>query len=136
MKKILFLILGFFFGFTLIKSEAVSWFRIMEMFHFEAFHMYGIICSAIVVGAVSIWLIKKYQLRSVKGEAIRLAPKELNKGTVIGGLMFGFGWAMTGACPGPLYVLIGSGYSIVVVALISAVLGTYTYGILKERLPH
>src|SRR5436853_1785273 len=110
MNKIKFLLLGFIFGFTLVKSEAVSWFRIQEMFHFQSFHMYGIIGCAVVVGIISVWLIKKYNVKTTKGEEVRLVGKEMNKGTVIGGLLFGFGWAMTGACPGPLYVLIGSGY--------------------------
>jgi uncharacterized membrane protein YedE/YeeE len=136
MNKIKFLILGFVFGFILIKAEVVSWFRIQEMFHFQSFHMYGIIGSAVVVGMISVWLIKKKGVKSVNGAEIRFAAKEYNKGTIIGGLMFGFGWALTGACPGPLYALAGSGYLIIVVALLSAVLGTYTYGILKDRLPH
>ena len=136
MNKIKFLLLGFIFGFTLVKSEAVSWFRIQEMFHFQSFHMYGIIGCAVVVGIISVWLIKKYNVKTTKGEEVRLVGKEMNKGTVIGGLLFGFGWAMTGACPGPLYVLIGSGYLIVLAALLSAILGTYVYGVVKDRLPH
>jgi uncharacterized membrane protein YedE/YeeE len=135
MNKLKFLGLGFIFGFTLVKSEAVSWYRIMEMFHFQSFHMFGIIGSAVVVGIISVWLIKKYQLKAVNGEEVRLVGKGMTKGTIIGGLMFGFGWAMTGACPGPLYVLSGSGYLIVVVAFASAVLGTYIYGVYQEKLP-
>lgn len=136
MKNIKFLLMGFFFGFVLIKSEAVSWFRIQEMFLFQSFHMYGIILSAIAVGVTSIWLIKRYKIKSADGSEIMLVGKPSNKGTIIGGLMFGFGWALTGACPGPLYVLIGSGYLIVLAAFISAVMGTYVYGIMKGRLPH
>ncbi len=136
MKYLKYLIIGFCFGFVLIKSEAVSWFRIMEMFRFQAFHMYGIICSAIVIGATGVWLIRKFKIKAADGTPINLVPKELNKGTVIGGLMFGFGWAMTGACPGPLYVLAGSGYLVILMILLSAILGTYVYGLLKDKLPH
>jgi uncharacterized membrane protein YedE/YeeE len=136
MKNLKFLFFGTLFGFILVKSEAVSWFRIQEMFRFQSFHMYGIICSAIVVGLISVFLIKKFNAKTFSGEEIKIAPKEFTKGTVIGGFMFGLGWAMTGACPGPLYALIGSGLLIVVVILISAILGTYTYGVLKDKLPH
>jgi uncharacterized membrane protein YedE/YeeE len=136
MKNLRFLLFGTLFGFILVKSEAVSWFRIQEMFRFQSFHMYGIICSAIVVGATSVFLIKKFNAKTFSGEPIKIAPKEFTKGNVIGGFMFGLGWAMTGACPGPLYALIGSGITIVIVILLSAILGTYTYGVLKDKLPH
>lgn len=136
MSFLKYLIAGIFFGFLLIKAEVVSWFRIQEMFHFQSFHMYGIIGSAIAVGAASIYLIKKFQLKSADGNPIIIIPKELNKGTVIGGIIFGFGWALTGACPGPLYALTGSGASAFALMLIFALLGTYTYGILKDKLPH
>ena len=136
MKNLKFLILGAIFGFILIKAEVVSWFRIQEMFRFQSFHMYGVICSAIVVGIISIFLIKKFNVKTFSGEEIKIEDKVFTKGNVIGGLMFGFGWAMTGACPGPLYALIGSGLPIIIVVLLSAVLGTYTYGILKDKLPH
>lgn len=136
MKNFKFLILGTIFGFILIKAEVVSWFRIQEMFRFQSFHMYGVICSAIVVGLISILIIKKYKIKTFSGEEIKIEDKVFTKGNVIGGLMFGFGWAMTGACPGPLYALIGSGLPIVIVILLSAVLGTYCYGCLKDRLPH
>lgn len=136
MKYFKFLIFGTMFGFILIKAEVVSWFRIQEMFRFQSFHMYGIIGSAIFTGMISILIIKKLKVKSIDGEEIKIAPKELNKGTVIGGLMFGLGWAMTGACPGPLYALIGGGYPVIAVALFSAIVGTYTYGLLKDKLPH
>jgi uncharacterized protein len=136
MKNLKFLLFGTLFGFILVKSEAVSWFRIQEMFRFQSFHMYGIICSAIVVGVISVFLIKKFNVKTYSGEDIKIAPKEFTKGNIIGGFMFGLGWAMTGACPGPLYALIGSGLLIVVVILLSAILGTYTYGVLKDKLPH
>ena len=106
------------------------------MFRFQSFHMYGVICSAILVGLISILIIKKYKIKTFSGEEVKIEPKTFTKGNVIGGLMFGFGWALTGACPGPLYALIGSGLPIVIVVLLSAVLGTYTYGILKDKLPH
>ena len=136
MKNLKFLVLGIIFGIILIKAEVISWFRIQEMFRFQSFHMYGIICSAIVIGMISIFLIKKFNVKTISGEEIKIAPKELNKGTVIGGLLFGLGWAMTGACPGPLYALIGSGLLPIVVVLLSAVFGTYIYGVLKDKLPH
>ncbi len=136
MKNLKFLLLGTIFGFILIKAEVVSWFRIQEMFRFQSFHMYGVICSAIVVGIISIFLIKKFNVKTFSGEEIKIEDKVFTKGNVIGGLMFGFGWAMTGACPGPLYALIGSGLPIVIVILLSAVLGTYCYGCLKDKLPH
>ncbi|PBQ30762.1 transporter [Sphingobacteriaceae bacterium] len=136
MKNLKYLLAGTIFGFILIKAEVISWFRIQEMFRFQAFHMYGIIGSAIVVGMISILLIKKLKIKTISGEEIKIAPKEFTVGNIIGGLLFGLGWAMTGACPGPLYALIGSGLPIVIVTLLSAVLGTYVYGLLKNKLPH
>lgn len=136
MKTIKFLVLGFLFGIILIKAEVVSWFRIQEMFRFQSFHMYGIIGSAVVIGMISIWLIKKFNIKTISGEDIMIIPKLYTKGNIFGGLIFGLGWAMTGACPGPLYALIGSGSLVIIVVLISAILGTYTYGVLKDKLPH
>ncbi len=136
MNKFKFLLMGFIFGFILIKAEVVSWFRIQEMFRFQAFHMYGIIGCAVVIGMISVWLIKKYNVKTVGGDEIIIAPKEFTKGNIFGGLLFGLGWAMTGACPGPLYALVGSGLLIIAVVLLSAVFGTYMYGVLKDRLPH
>jgi uncharacterized membrane protein YedE/YeeE len=136
MKNLKYLIAGAIFGIILIRGEVISWFRIQEMFRFQAFHMYGTICSAIAVGLISIQIIKKFNIKTFSGEEIKIADKEFTKGNVIGGLMFGIGWAMTGACPGPLYALIGSGLPIVIVILLSAVLGTYCYGCLKNKLPH
>lgn len=127
---------GILFGIFLVKSQVVSWFRIQEMFRFQSFYMYGVIGSAIVVGFISIQLIKKFKIKSIHGEKIDLHPKPFNKGQVIGGLLFGFGWALTGACPGPLYALIGSGALVIIVALGSAVAGTWVYGLLRNRLPH
>ncbi len=136
MKNIKFLLLGTIFGIILIKGEVISWFRIQEMVRFQSFHMYGTICSAIAVGMLSIFLIKKFKIKTFSGEEIKIEDKQFSKGNIIGGLMFGIGWAMTGACPGPLYALIGSGLPIVIVVLLSAVFGTYCYGVLKEKLPH
>jgi uncharacterized membrane protein YedE/YeeE len=136
MKNFKYFIVGIVFGFILIKAEVISWFRIQEMFHFQSFHMYGIIGSAIAVGALSILIIKKFNIKSSDGNPIIITPKKLDKGTAIGGLLFGFGWALTGACPGPLYALVGSGHLIILVVLLSAIVGTFVYGILKEKLPH
>ena len=136
MSKIKFLILGFIFGVILIKAEVISWFRIQEMFRFQAFQMYGIIGSAVVIGIISIFLIKKYEVKTIHREEIKIVPKEFSKGNIIGGLIFGLGWAMTGACPGPLYALVGSGLLIIGVVLLSAVFGTWVYGCIKNKLPH
>ena len=136
MKNFKFLILGIIFGIILIKAEVISWFRIQEMFRFQSIHMYGIICSAIVVGLISVQIIKRFNIKRLSGEHIKLEPKKFNKGNIIGVFMFGLGWAMTGACPGPLYALIGSGLLVVVVVLVSAIFGTYIYGVMKDKLPH
>jgi uncharacterized membrane protein YedE/YeeE len=136
MTKFKFLLLGFFFGVILIKAEVISWFRIQEMFRFQAFQMYGIIGSAVVIGMISVWLIKRYNVKTIKGEPIVIAPKQFSKGNIFGGLMFGLGWAMTGACPGPLFALIGSGLLVIAVVLLSAIFGTYVYGVIKDKLPH
>ena len=136
MKYIKYLLLGAFFGIILVKSEVISWFRIQEMFRLQSFHMYGIIGSAIVVAAVSIALIKRYQWKSVEGETIVIAEKKFSWGNVIGGLIFGLGWAITGACPGPLFAQIGSGFVVVGITLLFAIAGTWVYGLLREKLPH
>lgn len=136
MKNLIFLGLGILFGFILTKAEVVSWFRIQEMFRFQSFHMYGVICSAIAVGMLSLFLIKKLKLKTFSGDDIKLEDKEYSKGNVFGGLIFGLGWALTGACPGPLYALIGSGYLVILVVLLSALMGTFVYGLLKDKLPH
>ncbi|HLF34975.1 MAG TPA: DUF6691 family protein [Cyclobacteriaceae bacterium] len=136
MKNLKYLLLGVFLGIILTKSEVISWFRIQEMFRFQSFHMYGIIGSAILVGAVFTQLIKRYHLKTVTGELIEVQNKPLHKGTIIGGIIFGFGWALTGACPGPLFALVGGGHSIILVALASAIFGTWVYGYFQARLPH
>jgi uncharacterized membrane protein YedE/YeeE len=131
-----YVIAGICFGILLVKSEVVSWFRIQEMFRLQSFHMYGVIGSAVVVGAISVWLIKKFNIRTVYGEKIEFSKRKFNKGQVYGGLIFGFGWAITGACPGPLYALIGSGATVVVVMVLSAIAGTWVYGKFRDKLPH
>ena len=128
--------LGIFFGMILTNGQVISWFRIQEMFRFDAFHMYGVIGSAILVGAISMQVLKRLNVRSWSGEAIVIEQKTLEKGTVFGGILFGIGWALTGACPGPLYALTGNGYPAFAVALLSAMGGAYVYGVLKSKLPH
>jgi len=135
-KELKYLFIGMLFGIVLVKSEVVSWFRIQEMFRFQAFHMYGVIGVAVMVGAISVQLIRRLDIRSTDGRKIDLTPKPFTKGNLIGGILFGLGWSMTGACPGPIYSLIGMGYLVFIVVLISAVLGTFVYGVLKDRLPH
>lgn len=130
------MLIGTLFGLVLTKTEAVSWFRIQEMFRFESFHMYGIIGSAVVVGMLSVFLIRRFQLKAVNGEAIVIPDKKLNKGSIIGGTLFGMGWALAGACPGPLYALVGAGYPIILVSILSALLGTWVYSYLRPKLPH
>lgn len=131
-----YLIVGILFGIVFIKAEVISWFRIQEMFRLESFHMYGVIGSAVLVGMVSIFLIKKFNIKTIYGEPIRISPKSFNKGQIYGGLLFGFGWAMTGACPGPLFAQIGTGATVIIITLLSAVSGTWVYGFFREKLPH
>ena len=136
MKNIKFLLFGILFGILLTKSQVISWFRIQEMFRFHDIYMYGIIGLAVLVGIIAILIIKKFNIKTIKGEMIYIHPKSFNKGTLIGGIIFGLGWALTGACPGPLYALVGSGFPVILIALISAVLGTWVYGLLRKYLPH
>lgn len=137
MKQIKFLLIGIYFGIVLVKGEVISWFRIQEMFHFQSFYMYGVIGSAVVVGAISVALIKAFNLKTVSGEEIKLKGKPFNRvGNLAGGIIFGLGWALSGACPGPLYALLGVGYWGVLLAIGGALLGTITYGYLKPHLPH
>lgn len=137
MKSLLYLFIGICFGIIMYKSEAASWFRIYEMFNFASFHMYGIIGSALAIGVVGVALIKKYKIKALGGQEMRLIPKD--KGIVrylVGGTFFGLGWALAGACPGPMYVLAGSGYISMLIVIASALLGTFVYGLLKDKLPH
>lgn len=135
-SNLIYAFVGTLFGITFVKAEIVSWFRIQEMFRFDSFHMYGVIGTAVVVGVISVFIIKKYNVKTKDGEQIILTPKTFNKGQIIGGLMFGLGWAITGACPGPLFAQIGSGFTVVIVTFLSAVAGTWVYGYFKEKLPH
>lgn len=127
---------GVLLGIVFIKSEVISWFRIQEMFHFQSFHMFGIMGSAVLVGIISIQIIKRFNIKTIDGEEIYIAPKKFHWGNVWGGLIFGLGWAITGACPGPLFAQIGFGYGVVIVTLLGAILGTWVYGWLRDRLPH
>lgn len=136
MKNVKFLIVGMLFGIILVKSQVISWFRIQEMFHLQAFHMFGIIGSAIVVGIISIQLIKLLKLKTIHGEQIVIPDKTFHWGNVYGGLIFGLGWAITGACPGPLFAQIGSGFLVTCITLLSAIAGTWTYGLIRNKLPH
>lgn len=134
--NIKYVIVGIIFGIVFVKAEIISWFRIQEMFRLQSFHMYGVIGTAVVVGAISVFLIKKFNIKTIHGEEIVIAKKEFNKGQIYGGLLFGFGWAITGACPGPLYAHIGAGFYAIIVVIASAIAGTWTYGYFKEKLPH
>ena len=137
MKYIKYLFLGILFGIILTKSEVISWYRIYEMFRFQSFHMYGVIGSAVALGMIGIRIIKRYNVKSFAGKPIEIAPKEKGLARyILGGTIFGLGWALTGACPGPLFILAGNGISVFLVAIASALLGTYTYGLLKSKLPH
>ncbi len=131
-----YLLAGILFGIILVKAEVISWFRIQEMFRLQSFHMYGVIGSAVAVGVISVFLIKKLRIKTIYGEPIVFINKSVNKGNIIGGLIFGFGWALTGACPGPLFAQIGTGATVIIVTFFSAVAGTWVYGYLREKLPH
>ena len=128
--------MGLLFGIILVKSEVISWFRIQEMFRLQSFHMFGVIGSAVAVGMLSVWIIKKYKVKTIYGEPIEFVSKKLNKGNVYGGLLFGFGWAITGACPGPLFAQIGAGTTVTIITLLSAIAGTWIYGLIRKYLPH
>jgi uncharacterized protein len=138
MTLVPYFVLGGAFGFLLVEAEVVSWFRIQEMFRFEAFHMYGIIGAAVATAAISLQIIKRLGLRSSDGQPLGLAPKVVSSGVryLTGGSMFGLGWALTGACPGPLVALVGAGVPVMLVAILSALAGTWTYGRLRPKLPH
>lgn len=131
-----YLAVGILFGIVFVKAEIISWFRMQEMFRLQSFHMYGVIGTAVVVGAISIALIKKFKVKTIHGEEINFTPKKFNKGQIIGGLIFGLGWALTGACPGPIFAQIGMGITVMVVVLLSAIAGTWVYGYFRDRLPH
>lgn len=135
-SNIKYLIVGTIFGIVFVKAEIISWFRIQEMFRLQSFHMYGVIGTAVVVGLISIQLIKRFKIKTLSGETVSIPDKTFNKGQIYGGLIFGLGWAITGACPGPLFAQIGSGFMAITVTFASAVAGTWLYGALKNKLPH
>jgi len=131
-----YLIIGVVFGIVFVKAEIISWFRIQEMFRLQSFHMYGVIGSAVVTGIISVQIIKRFKVKTIHGEVIEIPGKVFRKGQVIGGFIFGLGWAITGACPGPIFAQIGSGYTVVLVTLISALAGTWVYGKFAQKLPN
>ena len=137
MKTLKYLITGIAFGIIMFKSEAASWFRIFEMFQFDSFHMYGIIVSALATGVIGIQLIKRLKLKSFSGEEIIIPPKAKGwKNYLFGGILFGLGWGLAGACPGPIFTLIGAGFLPLILVLAFAILGTFVYGVLRPKLPH
>lgn len=137
MKLLKYLLVGFVFGIVLTKSEAVSWYRIYEMFHFQSFHMYGIITTAVITGLIGIQIIKRWKLKDIKGNQIDIQDKEAGNARYwIGGTFFGLGWALVGSCPGPIFILLGAGFLSVGFVLLGALLGTFIYGVLKDKLPH
>ncbi len=137
MKNISFFAVGIFFGIVMTKSEAISWFRIQEMFRFESFHMYGIIGTAVVLGAIVIWAMKRFKLKTLRDTFVSYTPMKLSiPRHLLAGSIFGLGWGLVGCCPGPMYVLLGQGYWIIGVVILGALLGTYTYGAVMNKLPH
>ncbi len=137
MRQLLFLFIGIFFGFVMLKSEASSWFRIFEMFQFGSFHMYGIIGSALAVGVIFVQLIKRNIIKSFNGETIVIPNKEMQpKRYLVGGILFGLGWGLAGACPGPMFTLLGAGFLPILVVIVSAIIGTFIYGVFQNKLPH
>lgn len=137
MKGLKYILTGVIFGVIMVKSEAISWYRIQEMFRFQSFHMYAIIGTAVVLGATSVYLIKKFMIKDIKGQPIVIEEKEkLWKKYLIGGSIFGLGWALTGACPGPMFVNVGYGYLAMLIVILGALLGTYLYGFFQKKLPH
>jgi uncharacterized membrane protein YedE/YeeE len=135
MKNIGYLLVGVAFGLALTKGEAISWYRIQEMFRFESFHMFGIFMTAIPIGAFSIYMLKKFDVKTMEGQPIEDPKKNFHPGIILGSLIFGFGWALTGACPGPLYAQIGSGSVVTIVTLLSALMGTWAFGRVEHLLP-
>jgi uncharacterized membrane protein YedE/YeeE len=127
---------GIVVGIVFVKAEIISWFRMQEMFRFQSFHMYGILGSAVCTGIVSVLIIKKFNIKTLQGETVTTPTIRFHKGQIIGGFIFGLGWAMTGACPGPLFTQIGTGASVVVITLLSAIAGTWVYGMMRDKLPH
>jgi uncharacterized membrane protein YedE/YeeE len=136
-RNLICLAIGVYFGIVLLKAEVASWWRIEEMFRFQSFHMYGIIGIGVGIGATSVWLAQRFGLRALGGDRVDLTPKPTQyRAQLLGGTVFGLGWALTGACPGPMFALTGAGYLPMLVVLLSALAGTYAYGLLREKLPH
>lgn len=131
-----YLVAGILFGIIIVKTEVISWYRIQEMFRLQSFHMYGVMGSAVLTGILSVLIIKKFHIKTIHGETVNIPDKKFHKGQIYGGLLFGFGWALTGACPGPLFAQIGTGVGVVAITLLGAIAGTWVYGLLKHRLPH
>ncbi|MEM6517036.1 MAG: DUF6691 family protein [Bacteroidota bacterium] len=137
MRYVTYLIIGVFFGIIMYKSEAASWFRIYEMFQFGSFHMYGIIGSALILGVIGIQIFKRQNTKTIDGGEMALKPKDKGFSRYfLGGIIFGLGWALSGACPGPMFVLVGAGYGSILIVIFGALLGTFLYGVLKNKLPH
>ncbi len=137
MKLLKFLLVGILFGITLAKAEIISWYRIFEMFHFDAFHMYGVIGSAVAIGATGIYLMKHFNVKDIEGAKIDIPDKNYSiTRYLVGGTIFGLGWALVGACPGPMFILLGYGYLSILIVILSAIGGTFLYGVLRTRLPH
>lgn len=137
MRTLIYLLIGIIFGITLFKSEAASWYRIYEMFRFDAIHMYGIIGTTVILGVLGIQLIKRFDIKSFYGEKITFPPKQKSFARyAFGGILFGLGWALAGACPGPMFTLLGAGFPPIIIMILASLLGTFVYGLLKDKLPH
>ncbi len=137
MRTVIYLFIGILFGITMFKSEAASWFRIYEMFKFESFHMYGIIGSALIIGIIVVQSIKRFKIKSFYGENIHFNPKAKSfPRYMFGGIIFGLGWALAGACPGPMFTLVGAGYVPILIVIAASIVGTFLYGLLRDKLPH
>ncbi len=134
-KNLKYALVGIVFGIVFVKAEIISWYRIQEMFRLQSFHMFGVIGTAVLVGMISIFMIKKFNIKTLSGETIFIKNKTMDKGKVIGGFIFGLGWAITGACPGPLFAQIGSGFLPIIITFASAVAGTWVFGAIKHKLP-
>ena len=137
MKLLKFLLVGIVFGITMAKAEIISWYRIYEMFRFDAFHMYGVIGSAVIIGLIITQVIKRSKMKSIEGDEITFSPKDMSYARyILGGIIFGLGWGLVGACPGPMFVLLGYGYFSIIIVIIGALLGTFVYGVMRDKLPH
>ena len=137
MRRAGFFLVGILFGIIMTKSEVVSWFRVHEMFRFESFRMYGIIGTAVALSALLVYVMKKYKVKTLNGNTVTYTPMKMNiKRHLLAGTIFGMGWALTGCCPGPMFVLLGNGFLFLLLILFGAVLGTFTYGVVKDKLPH